>query len=308
MSIWNPPKARCVFMTSGPGEITTLEVTQVFIEGKSRFQSYAVIETRPFGRTLVLDGQLQSSSYDEWVYHESLVHPSMCAVTDPKRVAVLGGGEGATLREVLRYPSVESAIMVDIDGEVVDACKRYLPEHHCGAFDDPRVTFIAKDARVWLSDQERDAFDVIIIDLTEPLAGGPSCKLFTREFYEIVRHRLKPSGVMSLQAGPVRPDLVWAFARVLCTIEDVFRYVVPYTAWVTSFAEQWGFALAGQVREVSRLTPSSMQESLDKIGFTPKFLDGEAWNGLRSNPKYLRVAIDDAQEVVTDADPIALMR
>src|SRR3990170_4059292 len=105
-------------------------VKQVVYSGKTPFQTVHVQDTGPFGRCLVLDGKTQSSEADEWLYHEALVHPPMILAPNPRRVLICGGGEGATLREVLRYRSVTKATMVDIDGEVVDLCKRHLPNHH----------------------------------------------------------------------------------------------------------------------------------------------------------------------------------
>ena len=122
-------------------------------------------------------------------------------LTNPATYAlVIGGGEGATLREVLRYPTVRRAVMVDIDRAVVDACRTYLPEMHRGAFDDARVELRHEDARGWL-EATRDRFDVAIVDLTEPLEEGPACLLFTREFYRLLSDRLTEGGTLALQAG-----------------------------------------------------------------------------------------------------------
>lgn len=305
-SLWEPPRGRWIYLPSGPGERTALEVSSVLAEGRSELQAYLVVDTPAFGRTLVLDGQVQSCEFDEWIYHESLVQPGMCAVESPRTVAVLGGGEGAMLREVLRHGSVESVVMVDIDAQVVAACREHLRPFHQGAFDDPRVRVEAAEARSWLESQER-RFDVVLVDLTEPLAGGPSCKLFTKEFYELVRRRMSPGGVMALQAGPVRPNMSWAFARVVRTLEVVFDHVVPYTAWVTSFFEEWGFAVAGGA-EVSRLSPELFDERLVDRGIVPRFLDGATWAGLLRLSRYIRADLEEQTEPITDAAPLALER
>lgn len=307
INIWNPPKDSWVYMPSGPGELSALKVKEVLAEGKSAFQTFAIADTVPFGRILILDGQLQSAEYDEWIYHEAFVLPPMCAHPAPKRVAVLGGGEGAMLREVLRHPTVESAVMVDIDGEVVEACKAHLPTYHEGAFDDPRVSVVADDARAWLENQPKGQFDIVLIDLTEPLAGGPSCKLFTKEFYQLVQSSLTPSGVVALQAGAVRPGSAWAFGRVIATLKSVFPHVLAYSAWVTSFFEEWGFAVVGG-DEVSTLTPKKLDEVLSARNVEPKFLDGTTFRGLTCLSRYIRKDMELAQEVITDAKPLGLHR
>ena len=144
-----------------------------------------IMETASYGKVLVLDARIQSSVADDFIYHEVLVHPVMMLHPRPESVLVIGGGEGATLREILKYGSVKRAVMVDIDQEVVEACKIHLPELHQGAFEDPRVAVLHEDARGWL-ESTSERFDVAIVDLTEPLEAGPACLLFTREFYQLL--------------------------------------------------------------------------------------------------------------------------
>ena len=128
------------------GERAAYEVTRVLYEGRTRFQEVRIVETRPYGLALFLDGAPQSAVADEFVYHEALVHPALVAHPSPRRVLIAGGGEGATLREVLRHPTVEQATMVDIDGELVELARRHLEPMHRGAFDDPRARVIVGDA------------------------------------------------------------------------------------------------------------------------------------------------------------------
>ena len=107
--------------------------------GRTKFQSIEIMKSHSFGKVLVLDGKIQSSEVDEFVYHELLVHPPMLAHPNPEKVFIAGGGEGATLRELLRHPSVKKAVMVDIDADVIKVCKKYLPEYSAGAFADKRT-------------------------------------------------------------------------------------------------------------------------------------------------------------------------
>ena len=169
-------------------------IRRTIVETKTAFQHAEIMETVAYGKLLVLDGRIQSSQAEDFIYHEGLVHPGLLATENrPESGLVIGGGEGATLREMLRYPSMRRAVMVDIDGEVVELCKRHLPEMHQGAFDDPRTEVRHEDARAYLENTS-ERFDFISVDLVEPLEEGPACRLFTREFYALVRDRLTPGG------------------------------------------------------------------------------------------------------------------
>merc|ERR1719230_321586 len=137
----------------------------------SEFQHVDVMDLEPFGRTLVIDGLMQSCRVDEFVYHECLVHPAMLFHPNPKNVYIGGGGEGSTAREVLRHKSVEKCVMVDID-----------------------------DAKAWIEKSDMK-FDVIIMDLDDPLEGGPCYQLYTTEFYKTIKSKLNPGGILVTQSG-----------------------------------------------------------------------------------------------------------
>jgi spermidine synthase len=305
--LWQTPSTRCAHLSSGIGEISCVEVRDVLVEGRSRFQDYAIIDTVPYGRILVLDNVIQSAAFDEWTYHESFVIPPMCAVREPRRVLVLGGGEGAMVREVLRHPSVVAVTMVDIDEEVVTACRRFLPDQHRGSFDDPRLRLIFDDARAWLERFDDEPFDVILVDLTEPLDGGPSDKLFTREFYQLVARSLSPGGVMALQAGSVRLNYAWAYAQVIRTLDDVFPRVLPYATWITSFAEQWGFAMAGEAG-LDHFGGDELDARCRERALEPRFLDGITFEGLRRLPLFVRQQLVETDAIATDENPLSIQR
>src|SRR3990167_5802194 len=121
-------------------------VARTILSRRTRYQRLEILETLSYGMALALDGRIQSTVQDEFIYHEGLVHPALLTHPRPERVMVIGGGEGAPLRELLRYASVRRALMVDIDAEVVEACRHYLPELHRSSFDDPRVELRFEDA------------------------------------------------------------------------------------------------------------------------------------------------------------------
>ena len=178
----------------------TTGVLRVLYRGESRFQRIEVLDLYMYGRSLIIDGKVQSSEKFEWMYHEPLVHPAMVTHPEPSRVLVIGGGEGATAREVLRHGCVDEVHMVDIDAEVVKVCRELLPSMNEGVFEDPRFSLIISDGRRFLENlREEVKYDVIVVDATDPTEGAPSCKLYTKEFYEAVYRALSPNGVFVTQ-------------------------------------------------------------------------------------------------------------
>jgi len=233
-----------------------------------------VIDTCDFGRCLVLDGKLQSSQRDEFIYHEALVHPALMTHSQPSTVFIAGGGEGATLREVLAHRSVKKAVMVDIDQEAVDVCRRFLPSLHQGRFDDGRVELLHLDARKYLS-ESRQKFDVIVMDITDPVEGGPSYLLYTREFYGIVADRLAPGGSLAVQSGPANLHDMVVFTAINNTLREVFPRVFPYIASVPSFGGAWGFTLAGKDLDPLALSAGEIDHRLSaRVSKELRFYDG----------------------------------
>ena len=272
-----------------PDLVQASSVQQVIYEGDTPYQHVQVLETGSFGRMLVLDGKTQSSEADEWVYHEALVQPVMLAHANPRRVMVAGGGEGATLREVLRHGSVEEVVMVDLDKAVVDLCKEHLPDHHGGSFDDPRVTLLHEDALAYL-EQRETPFDIIIIDVPDPLEGGPAYLLFTVEFYELVRARLAPGGLMVAQSGPTGPTNVReVFTAIAQTMQRVFDHASGYHAHIPSFGMTWGFIACGgtDAPNVGAMSEAEVDARIhDRIASPLRFYDGTAHPGVFGLPKY----------------------
>ena len=217
------------------------------------------IENELFGKVLFLDEKIQSAQIDEHIYHESLIHPAMMMHPHPRKVLVIGGGEGATIREVLRHSTVTEVTMIDIDEELVRICREYLPEWSGGAFEDPRTKLIFGDAREYCFRTE-DKYDVIVSDLTEPLEEGPSLFLFTKEFYARLRELLCDQGLIVLQAGSADPHYNKFFCSCVKTVESVFPSVRPYWTFVFSFGLPWGFVLGGLSEKLRRLSESDLSE------------------------------------------------
>jgi spermidine synthase len=192
---------------------------------------------------LFLNGHLQFSSRDEYRYHEALVHPALATHPRPRRVLVLGGGDGLAVREILRYPAVERVTLVDLDSEMTRlfTANPLLATVNAGALRDPRVRVVNADAFVWLADAG-ETFDVVIADFPDPHNFSLG-KLYSRTFYRVLRARLAPGGLAALQAT----SPMFARRSFWCIVETVRSAGLtarPYHVYVPSFGE-WGFVLAG---------------------------------------------------------------
>ena len=282
------------------------KISGVVYSGQSRYQTIEIVDTLPFGRTLILDGKTQSSETDEFIYHETLVHPAMITHPAPQRVFIAGGGEGATLREVLYHRSVKQAVMVDIDRDVVEASRQHLPAWHAGAFDDPRTTLLHLDAKEYLEDTD-SAFDVIFIDLSDPVEGNPSALLFTERFFGVVRDRLAPGGIVALQAETVDYGRTAAFTAICHTLAQVFDKVLPYHTGVPSFSGDWGFATASPTLDPTTLSEADVDSALASRLTKPcRAYDGLTHQGLFLLPRLLREQLASETHVLTEDNPLVV--
>lgn len=286
-----------------PWDVYSHGITNVLVYRRTKFQDMYIVETGSYGKALVLDGKWQSCTGDEFLYHEPLVHPAMLLHGSPRSVLILGGGEGATAREVLRWKTVERVTMVDIDGEVVEACRKHLPEMHQNAFDDPRLEVVIDDALNVLDNAE-GTWDVIVSDLSDPIEDGPSFKLFTKEYFAKAKRVLSPDGAFVLQAGSVSPAELGMHARLVRTMRTVFDHVESYVTYVPSYAAPWGFALASARPIDTKPDPELIDRVLkEKTTGGLRMFDGIAFLGLLQLPVHLRRAIAEETRVYTLNEP-----
>ncbi|HMR29790.1 MAG TPA: polyamine aminopropyltransferase [Geminicoccaceae bacterium] len=182
-----------------------MRIQRVLYRDKTDHQDLIVFETPAWGRVLALDGVVQTTTVDEFVYHEMLVHVPVLAHGAVEEVLIVGGGDGGSLREALRHPAIHRVTQVEIDRGVIDFCKEHLPSLSDGAFDDRRARIVIADGARYAAESE-DRFDVVIVDSTDP--RGPGEVLFTESFYRDCRRLLRPGGVMTTQCGnpAINPD------------------------------------------------------------------------------------------------------
>jgi spermidine synthase len=176
----------------------TLEASKVLFEKQTEYQSLIIFENGHFGRVMMLDGVVQLTESDEFIYHEMMAHVGMMSLENARRVLIIGGGDGGVMREVLRYDQVERVVMCELDKMVVDASREFLPSISQGAFDDPRVELKIGDGVAFVAECQ-EKFDVIIVDSTEPI--GPATPLFGDSFFENCNRILNEPGVLIAQNG-----------------------------------------------------------------------------------------------------------
>lgn len=287
-----------------PDEAHMRGITKIYASEQTKYQKVEVIQSTHYGKCLILDGHMQSAQGDEFIYHENLVHPAMVSCPNPKKVVIIGGGEGATLYEVLRHKTVEKAWMIDIDQRVVELCDKHMPEWHRGAFKDKRTKLLFQDGRKFL-EKSKEKFDVIIIDIPEPVEEGPAYLLYTEEFYRMVSKKLAPNGMVSLQSGCSAEKELRCLAAVHNTLKKVFPMVYSWPANVPSFDIPWSFTMASNSMDPKALHRDQVDRIIKERGIGKlRYYDGETHEGIFFVPKYIRDAFKSASEIIRDNKPL----
>ncbi|KAK4762353.1 hypothetical protein SAY86_008121 [Trapa natans] len=211
-----------------PGEAHSLKVEKILFQGKSDYQDVIVFQSSTYGKVLVLDGVIQITERDECAYQEMITHLPLCSIPNPKKVLVIGGGDGGVLREVARHTSVEQIDICEIDAMVIDVSKQFFPEIAVG-FEDPRVNLTIGDGVAFLKAVPVATYDAVIVDSSDPI--GPAQELFEKPFFESVAKALRPGGVVCTQA-----ESIWLHMHIIEDIvancRQVFKGSVNY-AWTT---------------------------------------------------------------------------
>ena len=227
-----------------PNVKLSIRVDKQLYSGQSEFQRIDVFESPEFGRFLTLDGYMMLTEKDEFIYHEMITHVPMAVHPHVRRVLVIGAGDGGVIRELTRYPEIESIDMVEIDPQVVEVCREYLPQTAC-KLDDPRVHIHYEDGLKYIRRFE-DAYDLIIVDSTDPF--GPGEGLFTREFYGNCYKALREDGIMVNQhESPFYDEDAVACQRAHKRIVESFPISRVYQAHIPTYPSgHWLFGFASK--------------------------------------------------------------
>lgn len=222
----------------------SIKVDKQLYTEQSEFQRIDIFDSEEFGRVLALDGYVMLTEKDEFMYHEMIVHVPMCVHPNPRKILVIGGGDGGTVRELVKYSSVESVDLVEIDEDVVTACKEYLPQT-AGMLEDPRVNTHFEDGLKFIRHHENE-YDLIIVDSTDPF--GPGEGLFTREFYGNCYKALTDDGIMVNQhESPFYANDAYAMQRAHKQIVNSFPIARVYQAHIPTYPSgHWLFGFASK--------------------------------------------------------------
>lgn len=250
-----------------------LEADKILHEEKTEHQHLVIFENATWGTVLILDGVFQLTTLDEFIYHEMMAHVPLMALERPRRVLVIGGGDGGVLREVLKHPSVEKATLCEIDRSVIDHSLKYYPQVSNGAFDNPRADIVIADGLKYVA-ETTERFDAIIVDSSEPI--GPSAVLHTKEFFSDCKRALKPGGILVTQNGLpfLCPE---PFVNTTRILSGLFERCAPFLChqpcyFGGEFALNWGSDNPAHLEiSVEKLARRQKSRGIETRYWTPAF-------------------------------------
>jgi len=250
--------------------------------GKSEFQTIEIFQVKEYGRILALDEIVQLSTEHEFVYHEMLTHPAVFYHKEPKKVLIIGGGDGGTLREITKH-AVEEILLVDIDEKVIEISKKHLPSVSMGAFDDPRVNIVINDAFDQIR-QYKHSFDLIISDCTD--AYGPSKALWHKTFYHLVSAALTDDGIACFQTGYFKEKFARKGRKL---IRECFPFSIVHRAYVGCFPfDECAFTVVSKKTDFKKITFEQILEEFNKRGIPTKYYSPEIHFASTVLPKTLK--------------------
>ncbi|MCS3900610.1 polyamine aminopropyltransferase [Methanococcus voltae] len=265
------------------------KIKDILYVGKSEYQEIQVIDTYEYGKTLILENTYQTTERDEFIYHELISHPALFTHGNPKNVLVIGGGDGGTVREVLKHETVENVDFVELDGMVIEACKKYMPTLSC-KIDDEKVNVIITDGIKYVADvaKTEKRYDVIIVDCPDPV--GPAAGLFEMEFYNNLYKCLTDDGVMVQQTeSPLLHESL--ISKIKGHLQDAgFGFIRPMVCSIPTYPSGfWSFTLASKQNSPLETETAEIVAKMEKYGMETKYYDEEVHKGVfLAIPKFLK--------------------
>jgi len=265
-----------------------LAVDKVYFENKTDHQHLIIFENAKFGRVMALDGIIQTTEADEFIYHEMLSHVPLLTHGNVKRVLIIGGGDGGILRETCKHTSVEHITQVEIDDQVVEMCKTYLPNHSAGAYNDPRVNIVINDGARFVRECT-EKFDVIISDSTDPI--GPGDVLFTSDFYADCKNCLADGGILVTQNGVAFMQL----DEVTTTAKRLKPYFADQTFYCAAVPTYIGgvmtFAWASDNKAYRSTTVETIKQRFNAANITCRYYNPAIHMASFALPQYIENAL-----------------
>ncbi len=268
--------------SQSPDAAMTYKIKETLVRKKTKYQDLAIVDTEIFGRILLLDGIVQTTIKDEFIYHEMITHIPLYAHKNPKKVLVVGGGDGGSIREILRHPNIEKAVLCEIDEDVISYSKEYLKEISC-SLSDPRCEIFIGDGLKYVMDH-KDEFDVIIVDSTDPFSIGEN--LFGRSFYEAIFECLKEDGIFIAQTETpfLFPDLV---KKIFDDAKNAFPITKIFMAGIPTYPTgYWSFTIGSKKYDPQKLNLEG------KEIFKTKYYNKELHGACFVLPQYIKDLID----------------
>ena len=263
----------------------------VYFEGtlidtlQTPYQLIEVFDTPTLGKLMRIDGANMTSEGDEFLYHESLVHPAAVAHASPRNALIIGGGDGGSSEELLKHPSIERVVLAELDQGVIDMAKKHLSAVHRGVFANPKLEVRIVDGAAFVK-STAERFDLIYLDLTDPV--GPAAALYTPAFYTDLKRALVFGGALVLHIGSPfsHPDRV---AGSIAKLRGIFTRVTPYFAHIPSYGALWGFAVASETMDCRALTAAEVERRLrDRAIANRQFYNGDTHQAMLALPGYIK--------------------
>ncbi len=252
---------------------------------RTPYQTLEVFDTPQFGKLFRLDGCYMTSERDEFFYHEPIIHTAGMTHAGPRRALVIGGGDGGSSEELLKYPTMERVVMAELDPDVVRVAKQHLQAVHRGAFDDPRLEVRIGDGWKFV-EQTQERFDIVVLDLTDP--DTPAHALYTQEFFALVKRVMNEGAYLTLHIGaPVfKPEVV---ARHVTSLRAVFRTVRPMGVYIPLYGTYWGLACATDGTDPLSVPAAEVDARIEARGIGElNFYNGDTHHGVFALPNYYR--------------------
>ena len=263
----------------------------VLFESQTEHQHLIIFDNGTFGRVMMLDGVIQLTERDEFVYHETMAHVPLFALglDEPRKVLIIGGGDGGVLREVLRHEAVEKAVLCEIDRSVIDLCREHLPSISRGAFDHARAEIVISDGTKLVAETE-ERFDAIIVDSTDPI--GPGKVLFTPEFYADCKRSLKSGGVLITQQGlPFVQG--WEIEQSMGYFRQLFADAAAFLIHVPTYiGGPMALAFAADDKSLREVSVETLWGRFEKAGLEMKYYTPEVHKGSFALPAYVKRLVE----------------
>ncbi|MCB1888591.1 MAG: polyamine aminopropyltransferase [Rhodocyclaceae bacterium] len=260
--------------------------------GETPYQQYEVWQSPLLGTLFRLDGYFMTSERDEFFYHENIIHPAAITHPAPRTALVIGGGDGGSIEEIFKHPSIERVVLVELDGKVIDIARDHLASIHRGALDDPRLELHVADGLAYVRETapaRGESFDLIVLDLTDPI--GPAAELYSERYFADCKALLTAQGAMTLHIGSpfFQPERVRGHVQDLAR---VFRHVTPMFVHIPLYGTLWGIAMASDQLDPGSVSAHEVDARIHARGIEHlQYYNGETHHAIAALPNYIRQLI-----------------